>query len=98
MRDGLALYAAAHQLEEETARHLNWIDDEIQRIRQTAAGQELILLIGDEQLVRTAGLPMQIERCGNCSTPPHSWSLWRAAPPCWSWPGPSQICAAWRMP
>ena len=61
MRDGLALYAAAHQLEEETARHLNWIDDEIQRIRQTAAGQELILLIGDEQLVRTAGLPMQIE-------------------------------------
>ena len=61
MRDGLALYVAAHQLEEETARHLNWIDDEIQRIRQTAAGQELILLIGDEQLVRTAGLPMQIE-------------------------------------
>ena len=61
MRDGLALYAAAHQLEEETARHLNWIDDEIQRIRQTAAGQELILLIGDEQFVRTAGLPMQIE-------------------------------------
>ena len=38
MRDGLALYVAAHQLEEETARHLNWIDDEIQRIRQTAAG------------------------------------------------------------
>ena len=24
MRDGLALYAAAHQLEEETARHLNF--------------------------------------------------------------------------
>ena len=61
MRDGLALYAAAHQLEEETARHLNWIDDEIQRIRQTAAGQELILLIEDEQLVRTAKLSMQIE-------------------------------------
>ena len=53
MRDGLALYAAAP--------HLNWIDDEIQRIRQTATGQELILLIGDEQFVRTAGLPMQIE-------------------------------------
>ena len=34
---------------------------EIQRIRQTAAGQELILLIGDEQLVRTAKLSMQIE-------------------------------------
>ena len=61
MRDGLALYAAAHHLEEETAHHLNWIDDAIQRIRQTAAGQELILLIGDEQLVRTAKLSMQIE-------------------------------------
>lgn len=60
MRDGLVLYAAAHHLEE-TARHLNWIDDAIQRIRQTAAGQELILLIGDEQLVRTAKLSMQIE-------------------------------------
>ena len=28
MRDGLALYAAAHQLVEETARHLNWIDED----------------------------------------------------------------------
>ena len=61
MRDSLALYAAAHQLEEETARHLNWIDDEIQRVRQTAAGWKAAQRIGDDQLVRTAGLPMQIE-------------------------------------
>ena len=61
MRDGLALYAAAHQLEEETALHLNWIDDEIQCVRQSAAGRRTAQRIGDDQLVRTAGLPIQIE-------------------------------------
>ena len=80
MRNGLALYAAARQLEE-TARHLNWIDNAVRRIRQTAAGRKFASRSGKNTSSTLLDSPCRPKRCGNFSTPLRRWSLWSMAFP-----------------
>lgn len=62
MRNSLALYASANALDDAVVPHLAWIDEEIQRLKQTAgSGQLPVHLVPTEQLVRTVGLGMQIK-------------------------------------
>lgn len=62
MRSGLAMLASANGMEESIKTHLDWIDKEIENLKQTAGTSQYVThLIPTPQLVRTANIVTQID-------------------------------------
>lgn len=97
MREGLTMLAAAAGSGEGVETHLEWIDQEIENLKQTAGTPQCVThLIPTSQLVRTVAIDAQIDMTLEffrivAETPTNR----KPARSCWNWPERPPICAAW---
>lgn len=96
MRKGLTMLAAAAGTGEGVETHLEWIDQEIENLKQTAGTPQCVThLIPTSQLVRTVDIDAQIDMTLEFSTSLRKPMNRKPARSCWNWPERPPICAAW---